>query len=35
VLGGVAWLRARLDAVRGREVLFIRELGERLVGGAP
>ncbi len=34
VLGGVAWLRARLKAVRGREVCFVRELGERLVTGA-
>lgn len=31
VLDGVAWLRARLDALRGREILLVRELGERLV----
>jgi len=35
VLGGVAWLRARLGAVRGREVRLVRELGEHLAGGAP
>ena len=34
VLGGVSWLRARLEAVRGREVVFVRELGERLAAGA-
>jgi peptidoglycan/xylan/chitin deacetylase (PgdA/CDA1 family) len=34
VLGGVASLRARLEAIRGREILFVRELGERLVRGA-
>ena len=35
VLGGLPWLRARLDEVRGREVRFVRELGERLVSGTP
>lgn len=35
VLGGVEWLRARLEEVRGREIRFVRELGERLVAGAP
>jgi len=34
VLGGVAWLRARLGALRGREVCFVRELGARLLSGA-
>jgi len=33
VLGGLPWLRARLDEVRGREVRFVRELGERLAQG--
>lgn len=33
VLGSVGWLRSRLEALRGREVLFVRELGERLVNG--
>jgi hypothetical protein len=33
VRGGVAWLRARLEAVRGRDVRFVRELGECLVRG--
>jgi hypothetical protein len=31
---GVAWLRARLAAVHGREILSVRELGERLAGAA-
>ncbi len=36
VLGGLPWLRARLAEVRGREVLFVRDLGERLaIGEAP
>ena len=30
VLEGLGWLRARLAEVRGREVRFVRELGERL-----
>jgi peptidoglycan/xylan/chitin deacetylase (PgdA/CDA1 family) len=34
VLGGAPWLRARLEAVRGREIVFVRELGERLANGA-
>ena len=33
VLGGLLWLRARLAEVRGREVRFVRELGERLAIG--
>jgi hypothetical protein len=33
VLGGLPWLRARLDEVRGREVRFVRELGARLAQG--
>lgn len=33
VRGGVGWLRSRLQALRGREVCFVRELGERLVNG--
>ena len=31
VRGGVAWFRTRLTELRGREVLLVRELGERLV----
>ena len=33
VLGGLGWLRGRLAEVRGREVRFVRELGERLAPG--
>jgi len=33
VLGGPGWLRARLAEIRGREVRFVRELGERLASG--
>lgn len=33
VLGGLGWLRTRLAEIRGREVLFVRELGERLAKG--
>lgn len=31
VLGRIGWLRARLEALRGREILLVRELGERLL----
>lgn len=31
VLHGIGWLRAALDTLRGRPVLFVRELGERLL----
>jgi peptidoglycan/xylan/chitin deacetylase (PgdA/CDA1 family) len=31
MLGGMAWLRARLEGSRHREVLLVRELGERLM----
>jgi hypothetical protein len=34
VLGGLPWLRARLAEVRGRETLFVREMGERLARGS-
>ncbi len=35
VLGGVAWLHARLAALGAHEIRFVRELGERLLEGAP
>ncbi len=34
VLGGVGSLRRELEALRGREILFVREIGERLLAGA-
>jgi len=34
VLGGVGWLRTRLAEVRGREILFVREMGGRLLSEA-
>lgn len=34
VLGGVRWLRSRLASLAGRELLLVRDLGARLLGGA-